>query len=88
MAAPDLQVPQTHALELVRSVLCPNAVWKSGQANQRIRKGALVCMTSVRAAAGHRPIRERENDPKSLKARAIPPLNNRSHHRNRKREHF
>jgi len=47
VACDDLEVPQTHALELMRAVLCPNAVWKSGQANQRIRKGALVCMTSV-----------------------------------------
>jgi hypothetical protein len=43
-AMADLQVPQTHALAAIRTVLCPNATWRSGNANQRIRKGALVCM--------------------------------------------
>merc|ERR1719316_1607325 len=43
-AMADLQVPQTHALAAIRTVLSPNATWRSGNANQRIRKGALVCM--------------------------------------------
>merc|ERR1719353_2533059 len=43
-AMADIKVPQTHALAAIRTVLCPNAAWRSGNANQRIRKGALVCM--------------------------------------------
>merc|ERR1712072_1220108 len=46
-AMADLQVPQTYALAAIRTVLCPNATWRSGNANQRIRKGALVCMNLV-----------------------------------------
>jgi hypothetical protein len=43
----NIAVPQTLALKLMRDVLCPNAIWRTGQANQRIRKGALVCMNLV-----------------------------------------
>jgi dynein assembly factor 5 len=46
-AMADLKVPQTYALAAIRTVLCPNATWRSGNANQRIRKGALVCMNLV-----------------------------------------
>jgi dynein assembly factor 5 len=40
----NIVVRQSLALKLMRDVLCPNAVWRTGQANQRIRKGSLVCM--------------------------------------------
>jgi dynein assembly factor 5 len=43
----DIQVPQTYALSAIRTVMCPNATWRSGNANQRIRKGALVCINLV-----------------------------------------